>query len=340
MASPPSLDFEVLLAPISADTPAGGDLPFDVREKLDDFRKEVEDPQNPENNKKADWLGVKRVAVETLTSKSKHLRPAARLTEALTRIEGFSGLRDGLRLMRRLVEECWDRLNPPIEEPDDVERRFADFTWLDDASSRVAFPSTVRLVPVFGTKPQYSFLDLQNAQENKGPLPWPDFQKEVEATLRRPGYLMTVATDMRECLAELDQIGSALSSKGANSPGMFGLRKVLSEQTERAQAILNEYERRTGGAGAEEAGTEPSGDGAVGTARPAGSREQAYRQLSQAAAVLRQLEPHSPIPYLVDRAVELGALPFPQLIKELVREATVLSELYRLLGIKEETPAS
>jgi type VI secretion system protein ImpA len=71
----------------------------------------------------------------------------------------------------------------------------------------------------------------------------------------------------------------------------------------------------------------------------AGSREQAYRQLAQAAALLRQLEPHSPIPYLIQRAVELGSMPFPQLIRALIREQNVLSELNRELGIKEgETP--
>ena len=68
------------------------------------------------------------------------------------------------------------------------------------------------------------------------------------------------------------------------------------------------------------------------------SREQAYRQLAAAAATLRQLEPHSPIPYLVDRCISLGALPFPELIRELVRDAGVIEELNRLMGIKEATP--
>ena len=79
----------------------------------------------------------------------------------------------------------------------------------------------------------------------------------------------------------------------------------------------------------------PSSSGAA----KAGSREQAYRQLAQAAAVLRQLEPHSPIPYLIQRAVELGNLPFPQLMRALIREATVVEQLNRELGIHEEPPA-
>ena len=69
------------------------------------------------------------------------------------------------------------------------------------------------------------------------------------------------------------------------------------------------------------------------------SREDAYRQLAQAAEVLRQLEPHSPIPYLIKRAVELGAMPFPELMQALIREPNAISELKRELGIKEPPKA-
>jgi type VI secretion system protein ImpA len=83
---------------------------------------------------------------------------------------------------------------------------------------------------------------------------------------------------------------------------------------------------------------ESAPDGSPSRTRPVSSREDAYRQLAAAANVLRQLEPHSPIPYLIQRAVELGRLPFPQLIRELVRDANVIAELDRELGIKETTP--
>jgi type VI secretion system protein ImpA len=72
---------------------------------------------------------------------------------------------------------------------------------------------------------------------------------------------------------------------------------------------------------------------------PAANREAIYAQLKQSAAVLRQLEPHSPIPYLIERAVELGKKPFPELIRALIREPNVLAELNREFGI-EEAPAT
>jgi type VI secretion system protein ImpA len=63
-----------------------------------------------------------------------------------------------------------------------------------------------------------------------------------------------------------------------------------------------------------------------------------YQRLTEAADVLAQLEPHSPVPYLIRKAVEFGSLPFPQLMRALIREEQVISEMNRELGIKEPTP--
>ena len=41
MASPPLLDIDSLVAPIPGDSPAGAPLPYDVRLKLEELRKEI-----------------------------------------------------------------------------------------------------------------------------------------------------------------------------------------------------------------------------------------------------------------------------------------------------------
>src|SRR5947209_2351025 len=148
-SSPPLLEFDALLAPIPGDSPAGGSVPFDVRGQLEEDRREDnpgdfadDDPMRPEQFKKADWGNVIRIGKETLSQTSKNLLLSARMTEALVKQHGFAGLRDGLRLMRLLVEQCWDRLNPPIESEDDLELRAGPFNWLDDPALGARFPST------------------------------------------------------------------------------------------------------------------------------------------------------------------------------------------------------
>src|SRR5207248_7918756 len=121
MASPPILDFEPLLAPIPGADPIGEPLPFPVRKKLDDARKEIDpnqfapnDPRRPEGPQPADWPAIEQLAKDTLARTSKDLLVAARLTEALVKQHGFRGLHDGLRLLRRLTHECWDRIYPVV----------------------------------------------------------------------------------------------------------------------------------------------------------------------------------------------------------------------------------
>ena len=72
--------------------------------------------------------------------------------------------------------------------------------------------------------------------------------------------------------------------------------------------------------------------------KAAQTRDDVYQRLAEAAAVLQKLEPHSPIPYLIRRAVDLGAMPFPQLMKALISDVKALDEMNRGLGIKEPPP--
>ena len=87
----------------------------------------------------------------------------------------------------------------------------------------------------------------------------------------------------------------------------------------------------TGGAGEATGNHPPSGT--------AGTREGLYRQLGEIAAALRRIEPHSPIPFLLERCVKLGGMPFPELMRAMIREAAAINDVERLLGIeKKETP--
>jgi len=68
----------------------------------------------------------------------------------------------------------------------------------------------------------------------------------------------------------------------------------------------------------------------------ADDRAHAYELLEQAARMLLQTDPHSPAPYLVQRAIEWGRLSTSELYQELfIRKGGQLS-IFELLGL--ETP--
>lgn len=342
----PLLDFAALTAPIPGDDPSGGATPFAVRQQLDEARKEVDpdsfspdDPLRPTEFKRADWNLVIRLCKDSLTTKAKDLLVAARLTEALTKQNGFAGLRDGLSLLRQLVSDCWDRLAPAIEDPSDLDIRSGPFEWLDDADRGGRFPSSVRQVPlVFGEEGPLSWSDWKRGQDGKDD--GPSFEKAVIATPPET-CLLTVET-LKEVREELDQLATAIGMKlGQAAPGMTQLRKAVDDCGALAQLILqrkgpvNSASTETAADVATPGGTtSASGGGAGGGGGRAGSRDAIYKQLGELARELERIEPHSPIPYLVRRAVSLGALPFHEMIKNFVRDANVYAELARELEFK------
>jgi type VI secretion system protein ImpA len=345
MPSPSVLEFDELLGPIPGDEPAGQSLPFAVREQLEENRREIDpdafdedDPTRPTEAKYADWRAIERLARETLADTSKDLLVAARLTEALTKEHGAVGLADGLHLMRRMIGDCWERMYPSIEDGD-LEVRAAPFNWLDDAERGARFPTSIRGVPLVG---DFSWQDWKRSQSGEGSAAAKEaFEKAVLATSRE--QCQATCEDLDRCAEELAGLRTVLDEKLANeAPGLAEVRQAIEDCRNLARQILerkgpapSEGEEEAGEAGEAGAG-EPRGDGRAAPERAMHSRADVYRRLAEAANLLEQLEPHSPIPYLIRRAVELGAMPFPQLMKALIREENVLTEMNRELGIKEE----
>jgi type VI secretion system protein ImpA len=57
--------------------------------------------------------------------------------------------------------------------------------------------------------------------------------------------------------------------------------------------------------------------------------------LAEAAEYLGRTEPHSPVPYLVRRAVGWGNFTLAELLQELLADKADLRTINKLLGIKE-----
>jgi type VI secretion system protein ImpA len=338
--SDPLIDLDSLLAPVPGDNPAGSRLPGDLQRKLDEARKAVDDPTRPpEDQKKADWNAVVSLATDALRNTSKDLLTAARLTEGLVKLHGFAGLHDGLRLLRGLIEQCWDRLHPDISDGD-LEVRAARFNWLDDPNSGARFPSTLRSLPLVpdedgGFKQEeYNYLNWDQMRHAKGLVSQEAFEKAIQAAPAKA--CVDLADTLDGCRRELHGLLSSLDAKmGPAAPGLTALAQAIEDIHFPIKEIADRKRPLLAPANGSSPGDALSADGSPGKARAATSRAEAYNQLRHAAAVLRELEPHSPVPHLIDYAVQLGELPFPQLMKQLILNRDVLSELSRLLGIKD-----
>ena len=182
-----------LLAPLGDSEPAGSSsVYFELRAHLEDLRREInpedfdaKDPTRPTEPKRADWARIEEMTRTALAKTSKDLRLAGYLVEALVQRYGFPGLRDGLKLLSELLEQCWDRLYPSIEDGD-LDVRAGVFNSLDDLNTRgrMPFVQVVRTVPILGAGAgKHGFDDWKTAQEPGQEALADSVAKAIQATL-------------------------------------------------------------------------------------------------------------------------------------------------------------
>ena len=343
MSREPTIDVDELVRAISDDAPGGEPLPFEVRNNLDAWRLEpdldfqdVNAPAPPP----AEWGKVIATTTDFLTRTGKDLTAAIRLTEALTKKHAVAGLTDGLTLLTRLAENGWEHVHP-VCEPGDQEARLNRLNWLNGSGTQkgLAFPQSVLRMPVVrDTRGDgYSAVDWLDAGRKA--------EVEANASAITADGLRQAHADLADARATLGRLAAVLDEKmGAESPNLTedvtgGLGQALVKCVDFVRGLAHMKgvpleDTPTADAPAED--TTGAGGGGGQAVVVGGGRDQLYRQLAQIADALKRIEPHSPIPYLLERCVRLGAMPFPDLMREVIREAGALDEIDRLLGLKRE----
>ncbi len=338
--SSPLIDIEELLKPIPGEAPAGQPLPDVLRMQLDDLRKEPDALDPTTANRKSDWPQIQRLATDALLNNSKDLIVAVRLMEAITKKDGAKGLQEGLTLVLRLIRDCSDRLHPIPQEGEGFDIWEGAMKWINDSTRGGQFPATVTRVPIvtLNNNP-YSYEDWIRPDRK------PEFEEALSALKPEPlraayQQWLSIRTTLQELARVLDdRLGAEiapdmLSDETSGNIGNAVSRCIeLIEEISKRKSIPLVDTPASPSTDSSEGGTESSsgGSNSVGISS---SREGLYRQLSDIAASLERIEPHSPIPMLLRRCVRLGAMPFPQLIREIVRDSSTLDELDRLLDVK------
>ena len=141
-----AIDVEALLGPVSPDKPCGVNLDVVFDADFDQVRQMVAgpagegmvyDPSQEGAAKEPDWRGIRDRCVKLLT-RTKDVRVVTYLTLALLKLDGLAGLRDGLRLLRGMLERYWDDVHPELDREDnnDPTQRMNAIASLSPAGTR------------------------------------------------------------------------------------------------------------------------------------------------------------------------------------------------------------
>ncbi len=365
---PPVINLEALLQPISEEKPSGESQQYSGL--YDEIRESRRADENLDQGqwqtelKIADFKKVIRLAVPALETQTKDLQIGAWLSESLIKEHGFTGLRDSLKLLNGLQENFWETMFPEVDEGD-MEGRANALEWTD---AQAAF--AIKEATLTGGA-GYSFFDYEDSKkfdipENIDTLDSTDQQKYRELSAQaekenrvtadkwrkaraasRRAFYEQLQFNLDECFAEHKELNRVIEEKFDRNqmPGTSQLKKALDDIQTLVKRLLEEKraeEPDAADTATPTAETEATEDGANGAAVSgqtvtvaAGAiqnRKDALKRLADLAEYFRKTEPHSPLSYLIQRAVKWGEMPLESWLQDVIKDESVLFQLRQTLG--------
>ncbi|MGI8567138.1 MAG: type VI secretion system protein TssA [Pyrinomonadaceae bacterium] len=367
------VDVESLLAPIGGENPAGVDMRY--MGLHDDISRARSAGDNLEQGdwkhevKVADWGKVETLATDALATKTKDMLVCAWLGEALVKLYGFEGVRDALKIMRGLHERFWEQLYPEIDEGDMDARANAVASMSKQMAEAVKeVPLTKIIAGVaysyiqwedsqrFSIPENFEALDydekkraegLKQTAAEEGKITSEEWNKAKSAGSR--AFYEAMFTVLNESWDESLALDRVMNEKfGDNPPGLGALQKSLENIRSVVEKIVKEKRvlepdavsaSETGGADGEvtdESGAIVYTAASGGAAGPIRTRQDAINRLGEVADFFRKTEPHSPVSYLVQRAIKWGQMPLETWLASVIKDNNVLEDLRETLGINAD----
>ncbi|GGA20952.1 type VI secretion system protein TssA [Dyella nitratireducens] len=318
-----------LLAPIDAVAPAGLPVRGSMMYRMVEQARRGDDASLPMGSwavelKRANWPKVSRLIGDILAGSAKDLQLASWLLEAEIQQRGYAAIAPCIALMQGLCETCWDGLHPQGDHGD-FDARINIVRWVNEKLLR-----TLSLVPLVGEDEQsasWSDWELAHHYERlsaaNGELPP---EAEEAATLDDLHKLLASArsSELRERHAELMAAHRAIEAfeqclrrqLAQEAPTLSKLDALLTSVHAPIRAELSRREAslpRPPIAGQADDDDAEASD----VENDLNDRDRAYRVLADIAEFLARIEPHSPVPYLLRRAVAWGGMDAAELYKEL-----------------------
>jgi type VI secretion system protein ImpA len=368
MSSSPVLDLDALLVPVPGENPSGENLQYSgLHDEIREARRADDDVSQGDwvhELKTSDWDKVVQLATDSLASKTRDLQIAAWLCEAEISLNGFAGLRDSLKLVAGFLETFWETLYPEIDEGNDLEARANAVSWLDRQAALAI--KKVDLTKRPGTN--YNFLHWEESKQYDFPADTSKLTGEALQQLEqrreraqiegkitveeirkarsetRRAFYEQLFADVEECWTALTALDKAMDQRfERQTPGLGELQKALDAIRTTLDKVvkekrLEEPDPSEAAAAGEEGGAGAAAGGTAGGAIRA--RDQALAQLAQVADYFRRTEPHSPISYLVQRAITWGQMPLDAWLHDVIKDANTLASLRETLGLKGDAGTS
>ena len=366
----PQVDTKALLEPLIDGSGVGVYLRYDsVYDQIREARKGDDETLSQgiwkTEIKKADWVLVEELCVDNLQKRSKDIQILAWLCEAWVVLDGLQGVINGFDLICDLSDKFWSGIYP-LPEGEDLEHRLRIFEWLSDAvAERIMFVpltssqfdpnpftladwvSAVNLETIAKRSPEGK--NLLSEAEISGKVTLSRYRKSLNLTSVE--FLKAVCDQAEAARQSLERLRCFLENHcGAQTPNFLKVRscledlsrickvsidkrdnQILDQQTGMSSSnlsqaacafdLLNEEETK-------DLSSQSNNDDTV----IISERSHAYKALKDIAQFLKNLDPHSPTPYLVELVATWEGKGLIEIISEIEQGTNESHRILKLLA--------
>lgn len=343
---------DMLLQPLDADSPAGGNIEYDpvyaeIREaRYNDPDYIAQGEWAVSEPRRADWRKVRRLSEHVLRYQSKDMQVTCWYIEAMTHLYGPGGMQQGLVFLAKFISMFWATCWPSLEEG--LEIRYNIFIRLDKTLSNF-----LKVYPLLKNKDithsnWYKALAFEHSlsisSEKRENIISIEGDQSVEA------YRKTVnnyAPDViRKQIIELSQLPTVIDEVEASyffyshedvHKIFSNTRQTIGELTELLERFLpqDKLDNDTPDLSSVKLN---GGDLIQDLKLPENekpltlmTRDKAIEQLEIIAHFFRQTEPTSPVPYLIERAVRWSKMSISEWLEELLKDKESMEKINSIL---------
>jgi type VI secretion system ImpA family protein len=354
------IDVMEFAKPLTGEKPAGENMEYDQGYLELEV---IAAGQGAGENAAPDWKLLAK-SCTALWEKTRDLRVAVYLTIAETATGGVQELSAGLRLIHFLVREMWDTMYPLLDPDDDNDptERINIFAMLSPEAGAmndpIMFINRLRETKIIPVLP-YTIRDLLIAQGEIEPLDGKtvDLNLIIGELMGIPPSRVSEQADYAKAAKEsLESIGKEANEKisGGDTVALTSLGKELdrlikffnnyfaivaekAEEETPSKEVPAETVSVKGEFAADEKQEPPkpssSGVPVNMTGDKPATREEALLLLGRVIEYYQNMEPNSPIPLLLNRALRMARMNFLELLENLVPEAAAHGK--DILGVLE-----
>lgn len=370
-------NIDTLIAPIEGSHHGvGEDLIFDPRMDAIVAARQEDDPLLAQGNwvtelKIADWDFVKEQCADLLSRISKDMKLALWYVDALSHTDHLAGISHGLSVLQALNDDYWLTMYPPLDgEEDSMDIRAGLLSWFVKALT-----DDLKQLSLSDTKAgnyNYNYYltardhDKQRQQnpdsETPNQLVLSDYNHAIKHSSE--SWQQALMTNLNTVIEQWQTLTDQLNNlMGMDAPVFAPVTDLLAALSQHLRSLLPESVLNADGTG--EAHTADimddenvaldSGGQAAQAANTTNAtltsfnpsnrdhqsnRQQALKLLGQIQDYFATNEPHSPVTFLLGRAIDWADMPLDQWLAHIIKNEDQLAMLSDMIGIQPKRESS